>query len=161
MGVVLLLTACGVPSASPNAPQQMGLPAGYTTITGPMPAQMANGVRLTVNTVGVLDAPAPSGYVVLVLNLTISNDSETETVCAGSLAVVDKWANTYANWFGLKADLPEIMPMCVSTHEVATGNASFQIPVAALSQELRVRWESKLTRVEVLLPTELHVSASE
>ncbi len=157
IGIALLLTACGV-QPSYNAPQQTGMPVGYTSVTGPLPSQTANGVRLTVHTIEVQEWSA--GYAQVVLDLTLSNDApetQPESVCAGNLILVDTWSNTYANWYGWSADLPDIIPACISTHETTSGYAVFRVPVAALSQALRLRWESKLTRVEVLLPTDLTV----
>ena len=158
--LIITLVACTQVEPTPGAPPAVGTPLsgppGYTSVGGDLSfSPSAAGVTLSVNSVEVHQAnpdgltPA-SGYTYVVLDLTVENNSGILLISALHCALVDEFSNQYAAWaipFG-RFILDKVEP-----GETGNGSLVYQVPAAALSEELRLRWESDLhrARLEIML----------
>ena len=158
--LIVTLIACTQVEPTPGAPPAVGTPLsgppGYTSVGGDLSfSPSAAGVTLSVNSVEVHQAnpdgltPA-SGYTYVVLDATVENNSGFPVFSQRDLVLVDEFSNQYAAWaipFG-RSILENVEP-----GETGNGSLVYQVPAAALSEELRLRWESDLhqARIEITL----------
>ena len=158
--LLITLVACTQVEPTPDAPPAVGTPLGsppgYTSVGGDLSfSPSAAGVTLSVNNVEVHQAnpdgftPA-GGYVFVVLDATVENNSDIPFISALHCVLIDEFSNQYAAWaipFG-RFILDKVEP-----GETGNGSLVYQVPAAALSEELRLRWESDLhrARLEIML----------
>ncbi|PID84863.1 MAG: hypothetical protein CSA11_10905 [Chloroflexi bacterium] len=115
---------------------------------------LTNGVGIEVDRAGlpaVQDDSNPD-YVHVILDLTVTNESEYVVVPPG-MTLVDDHDNIYVSWQDeLPYDIVR-MPLSVNSGAGVTGHLAYVVPKAAIQDNLRLRWESDLhqCRIDVFL----------
>jgi hypothetical protein len=156
--VVILLVVAGCRGDEPAEEDVNGsVPREYNYASGFLKYPvLLNSVGIEVQTVGLpaMQEDANNDYVQVLLQLTVTNESESVVVPPGMM-LVDDHNNIYVSW---QEPLPyedqlTRMPLSVDTGESATGNLIYIIPIAATQDNLRLRWESDLhkSRIDVFL----------
>lgn len=117
---------------------------------------LLNDVGIQVDNVQIRSAEADgiAGYAYVVLSTSLVNESDMPIV-PGNFVLVDELANRYASWqtnVPFAAEL-ERLPLALEKGQTARGHQVFIVPSAALSANLRLRWESQSheSRIEIYL----------
>lgn len=115
---------------------------------------MANGISLVVDDVKVYRTTpdghlADMGYVFVIVTVRTTNASEF-LFTSSALVLVDKFSNEYREW-GSFVDLFELpgLPSIIESGQSGTGALVYNVPEAALAQELRLRLEPEQISINV------------
>lgn len=147
----LVLTACQGNQPEESGGQQTNYAAG--SLGYPV---LLNGVGIQVDQAGILAVQdlVNIDYVHVVLYLTVSNQSEFDVV-PPTMMLVDGHGNMYPAWQTVLPYEDQIvrLPLSVPTGESGIGNLVFIVPKTAVSDDLRLRWESTVhqSRMDIYL----------
>jgi hypothetical protein len=149
--VLLTLAACRPNTSISEEVQTYDYAAG--SLNYPV---LLNGVGIQIDQAGLLAVQDESNedYVHVLLTLTISNQSEADVV-PPTMTLVDDHGNVYQSW---QSPLPyedqiSRVPLAVPEGDSGTGNLIFIVPRPAITDNLRLRWDSAIhqSRIDVFL----------
>jgi hypothetical protein len=155
---VIIFTMAGCKQDEPTEEEiNSNIPEEYNYASGFLGYPvLLNGVGIEVQSAGLpaMQEDTNNDYVQVLLQLTVTNESDSVVVPPG-MTLVDDHNNIYVSW---KEPLPygdqlTPIPLSVDTGDSATGNLVYIIPKAATQDNLRLRWESELhmARIDAFL----------
>ncbi|HRQ37471.1 MAG TPA: DUF4352 domain-containing protein [Chloroflexota bacterium] len=126
------------------------LPANYDYAAGDASKSVTlKGVTIQVDETSTRPGNEPPdqalkpGYVYVVVKMTITNQSQ-KSVLATEFRLIDEYLNLYESWQTSAPFSRELtaLPAEIGPGQSATGEQVFIVPQAALSANLRLRWQS-------------------
>jgi hypothetical protein len=154
--ISLVIVGCqSEPEPDPENPETIPESIQFYAASSIHYRAMINKVVFRVEEAGFMAVPPDSNpnYAPVLVTLSVFNESNPD-VGLNQLVLVDNHGNIYSEQYSPPDGNQQTgLPISVPTGESANGQIMFSVPIGALNDNLRLRWDSELhqARIEIFL----------